>query len=181
MGIYELVIFFHVKKYPRLHRSRRHSRCGKYPGTRGRACIDDCIDAGRHEMTHAVHIGMGSFSGGWIRSVGTTVLTEGLAMRVTQRLNPALPDAKIIWRTAILKDLQAALNSSTPDDVQRYTFSKGQAGIEREGYYAGWLVVGYWLDQGMRLGDIAHISEAQMPARVGEAIQKLLAEPVPTT
>jgi hypothetical protein len=29
-----------------------------------------------HELTHGVHISMGSFSGGWIRSSGTTVLTE---------------------------------------------------------------------------------------------------------
>jgi hypothetical protein len=33
-----------------------------------------------HELTHAVHIAMGSFSGGWIRTIGTTALTEGLAI-----------------------------------------------------------------------------------------------------
>ncbi len=41
-----------------------------------------------HELTHGIHISMGSFSGGWIRTIGTTVLTEGLAMRVTQKLLP---------------------------------------------------------------------------------------------
>ena len=141
-----------------------------------------------HEMTHAVHIGMGSFSGGWIRTVGTTVLTEGLATRVVQRLNPGLPDAAIIggrqgWlaeadskRVAILNDIKGALRSSSADDVVRYTIGKGQAGIEREAYYAGWLVVGYWLDHGMSFADIARIPEAQMPAQVGDAIQNLLAQ-----
>lgn len=143
-----------------------------------------------HEMTHAIHIGMGSFSGGWIRTVGTTVLTEGLAMRVTQKLNPNVPVTEFVegrpgWlaeadskRIAILNDVQGVLSSKDADDVMRYTIGKGPAGIEREAYYAGWLVVGYWLRQGMSFADIARIPEAQMPVRVGEAIQKLLAESV---
>jgi hypothetical protein len=141
-----------------------------------------------HEMTHAIQIGMGSFSGGWIRTVGTTVLTEGLAMRVTQKLNPDVPSTEFIegrpgWlaeadskRIAILKDVQGVLSSKAADDVMRYTIGKGQAGIEREAYYAGWLVVGYWLEHGMSFADIARIAESDMPDRVGEAIQKLLAE-----
>jgi hypothetical protein len=144
-----------------------------------------------HEMTHAIQIGMGSFSGGWIRTVGTTILTEGLAMRVTQKLNPGFPDTEIVsgrpgWlaeadgkRIAILKDVQGVLGSNSPQDVGRYSYGTGQAGIEREGYYAGWLVVGYWLDHGMSFADIARIPEAEMPARVGEAIQKLLAQDTP--
>jgi hypothetical protein len=141
-----------------------------------------------HEMTHAIQIGMGSFSGGWIRTVGTTVLTEGLAMRVTQKLNPDVPSTEFTegrpgWlaeadskRIAILKDVQGVLSSKGADDVMRYTIGKGQAGIEREAYYAGWLVVGYWLEHGMSFADIARIPESDMPDRVGEAIQKLLAE-----
>jgi hypothetical protein len=144
-----------------------------------------------HEMTHAIHIGMGSFSGGWIRTVGTTVLTEGLAMRVTQALHPGLPDTAIVqgradWlaeadgkRTAILQDIGGVLNSNGSDDVTRYTIGKGAAGIEREAYYAGWLVVGYWLAHGMTFDQIARIPEAQMPARVGDVIQQLLASPAP--
>ena len=45
-----------------------------------------------HELTHAVHIGMGSFGGGWQRTIGTIIVTEGLAMRVTQKLFPTHPD-----------------------------------------------------------------------------------------
>ena len=59
--------------------------------------IEDDLDSRAllmtHELTHAVHISMGSFSGGWIRTIGTTALTEGLAMRVTQKLLPGHPEA----------------------------------------------------------------------------------------
>jgi hypothetical protein len=154
--------------------------------------IEDDIDSRAlrmtHELTHGVHISMGSFSGGWIRTIGTTVLTEGLAMRVTQRLLPDHPDAYYVearpgWlkeaeglRLKILKDVREVLNSDKSDDVMRFTMDKGPSGIEREAYYAGWVVVGYWLDRGMSFADIARIPEKQMPLRVGEAIDKLLAE-----
>jgi hypothetical protein len=141
-----------------------------------------------HELTHAVHIGMGSFSGGWIRTIGTTILTEGLAMRVTQKLLPGRPDADYVdarpgWfeqatklRNTILKDVRPVLASDKSEDVMRFTMGKGPAGIEREAYYAGWLVVGYWLDHGMTFDQIARIPEKEMPARVGEVIDHLLAE-----
>jgi uncharacterized protein YjaZ len=141
-----------------------------------------------HELTHAVHISMGSFSGGWIRTIGTTVLTEGLAMRVTQKLVPGRSEASYVearpgWfveatklRSAILKDIQPALSSDKSEDVMRFTMGKGPSGLEREAYYAGWLVVGYWLDYGMTFAEIARIPEAEMPSRVNEVIEKLLAE-----
>jgi len=139
-----------------------------------------------HELTHAVHISMGSFSGGWIRTIGTTVVTEGLAMRVTQKLVQRPTEASYVerrpgWlaeatarRSEILKDVQAAAASDKGEDVMRYTMGKGPSGLEGEAYYAGWLVVGYWLDQGMTFAEIARIPEAQMPSRVSEAIDKLL-------
>jgi hypothetical protein len=141
-----------------------------------------------HELTHGVHISMGSFSGGWIRTIGTTVLTEGLAMRVTQRLIPGHPDSYYTegrpgWlkeatklRNPILNDVRKVLSSDKSDDVMRFTMDKGPSGLEREAYYAGWLVVGYCLDHGMSFADIARIPEKEMPARVGEVIDKLLAE-----
>jgi hypothetical protein len=139
-----------------------------------------------HELTHAVHISMGSFSGGWIRTVGTTVLTEGMAMRVTQKLLPGRPEAGYVearpgWfaeaaklRPAILKDVEGVLDSDKSEDVMRFTIGKGPSGLEREAYYTGWLVVGYWLDHGMTFAEIARIPEAEMPRRVKETIDKLL-------
>ena len=113
-----------------------------------------------HELTHAVHISMGSFSGGWIRTVGTTVLTEGLACRVTQALFPDHPDTDCIearpgWlkeatarRQEILKGIRGKLDSDASEDVMRFTMGKGTTGLEREAYYAGWEVVGYWRTHG---------------------------------
>ncbi|MGH7938697.1 MAG: hypothetical protein ACREFG_09335 [Chthoniobacterales bacterium] len=145
-----------------------------------------------HELTHAVHISMGSFSGGWIRTIGTTILTEGLAMRVTQKLLPGHPEAYYVearpgWfaeatkkSAAILKDMQPVLASDKSDDVMRFTMGEGPSGLEREAYYAGWLVIGYWLDRGMSFAEIARIPEKEMPERVGVAIDKLLEQPQPT-
>lgn len=141
-----------------------------------------------HELTHAVHISMGSFSGGWIRSIGTTVLTEGLAMRVTQKLIPGRSEAENVearpgWfaeatklRATILRDIEPALTSDKSEDVMRFTMGKGPSGLEREAYYAGWLVVGHMLDQGMTFAEIARIPEKEMPTKVGVVIRELLAE-----
>jgi hypothetical protein len=139
-----------------------------------------------HELTHAVHIGMGSFSGSWIRTIGTTVVTEGLAMRVTKKLVKRPTEASYVerrpgWlaeatsrRSEILKDVKAVAASDKGEDVMRYTMGKGPSGIEGEAYYAGWLVVGYWLDHGLSFAEIARIPEAQMPVRVSDAIDRLL-------
>ena len=140
-----------------------------------------------HELTHAVHIAMGSLSGGWIRTIGTTVVAEGLAMRTTQKLVKRPTEAAYVERTPgwfadatahraeILKDVRAVLESSKSEDVMRYTMGKGPSGVEREAYYAGWVVVGYWLEKGMTLAQIARIPEAQMPDRVRAAIDEMQA------
>ncbi len=143
-----------------------------------------------HEFVHAVQIGMGTMSGGWVRSIGETVLAEGLAMRATQHLYPDLPTASFVempsepgWlaradreRTRILGDVRSVVASSNSDDVFRFTMGTGPAGFDREAYYAGWTVVGYWLAHGMSYADIARIPEADAPARVGAALDALIAE-----
>lgn len=142
-----------------------------------------------HEFVHAVQIGMGSMSGGWIRTVGETVLAEGLAMRATQHLYPDLPVSRLVempsepgWlgradqaRDKILRDVRGVLASEKSEDVFRYTMGTAPAGFDREAYYAGWAVVGYWLAHGMSYADIARIPERDAPARVGAAIDALLA------
>ena len=141
-----------------------------------------------HEFTHAIQIGMGSFSGGFQRSVGTIVVTEGLASRVTQVLFPKRPETDSIeftrgWlkeaeehRTQILKGIRPFLTSDKPDDIQRFTMGPGPAGLEREAYYTGWLVVGDWLAHGMSFSEIARIPEKEMPQRVAAQIETLMTE-----
>ena len=139
-----------------------------------------------HELAHAVHIAMGSFSGGWIRSIGATVVSEGLAMRVSQKLFPNDPPERVAehtpgWlkaadakRDEILTAIQPALGSDKSEDVMRFTMGEGPNGLEREAYYVGWVVVGHWLDSGMSFAEIARIPEKEMPERVAETVGQLL-------
>ena len=142
-----------------------------------------------HELTHAVHIAMGTFSGGWIRSVGATVVSEGLSLHVTRKLFPNASDAEVAehskgWlaaagekRREILQGILPALNSDKSEDVMRFTMGSGTAGLEREAYYAGWIVVGEWLREGMTLAEVARIREAETPQRVAATIERLLKQP----
>lgn len=140
-----------------------------------------------HELTHAVHIAMGSFSGGWVRSIGATVVSEGLATRTAQKLSPGQPEQLFVeytpgWlaeanskQTEILKSILPVLASEQSEDVMRFTMGKGPNGIEREAYYVGWIVVAHWLENGMTLAEIARIPEKETPQRVAEAIEQILA------
>ena len=143
-----------------------------------------------HEFTHAVQISMGSSSGGWVRSIGETALAEGLAMRVAQRLYPDRPSASFVelpdepgWlnraeakRRRILEDVRATAATSDSDQVMRFTMGVGPSGLDREAYYAGWVVTDYWLKHGRSFADIGRISEADAPAEVRRAIDSILAE-----
>ncbi len=140
-----------------------------------------------HEFTHAVQISMGCLSGGYIRSVGAIVVSEGLACRVTQSLHPNLGDGSFIeitpgWlqkcrdrQSEILKDVKTHLKSSDPNDIMKYTMGKSDLGIDREAYYAGWVVVQHWRAKGLTFAQIARIPEKDMPAKAEQAIDELLA------
>jgi hypothetical protein len=142
-----------------------------------------------HELAHAVHIAMGTFSGGWIRSVGATVVSEGVSLHVTRKLFPNASDADVAehtkgWlkaadekRREILRGILPALTSDKSEDVMRFTMGKGTAGLEREAYYAGWVIVGEWLREGMTLADVARIPEKETPQRVAATIERLLKQP----
>lgn len=139
-----------------------------------------------HELAHAVHIGMGKMSGDWIRSVGAIIVSEGLAMHVSKKLLPGFSDKLITeyspgWlskantrRTEILKNILPYVSSELPADVMRFTMGNGSTGLEREAYYAGWVVIGYRLKQGMSFLEIAHIDEKDMPQFVRETIEMIL-------
>ncbi len=138
-----------------------------------------------HELVHAVHIGMGSLSGGWQRRIGVIVVTEGLAMRATQLILPGRPDADYTEYTkgwlekattknnAILNDVSQKLFSDADADIMNFTMGTGPSGLEREAYYAGWVVVGYWLNHGRSFADIARIPEKNMPGEVDATLKKM--------
>lgn len=139
-----------------------------------------------HELTHAVHFGTAHLPGGWERSIAQTVLSEGLAARVAQRVHPGLPDAAYTeyhpgWlraaearRAAILTGIRGSLGARDGATVTKFIYGKGTTGIEREAYYVGWLVVGELLERGMSLADVARVPVERMPDVVGEAIDGLL-------
>jgi hypothetical protein len=124
-----------------------------------------------------------------VRTIGETVLAEGLAMRATQALYPALPATSFVempgepgWlaradvmRVSILSDIRSVLTSDKSEDVFRYTMGTGPVGIDREAYSAGWWVVGYWLAHGMSYADIARIPESEAPGRVTAALDASIA------
>jgi hypothetical protein len=117
-----------------------------------------------HEFVHVVNAELAHLSLGWRRTVAHTIFTEGLAMRATQSLHPGQPDKSYTgefskdWlarceqkRQLILEDLKPDLSSDDADAVMKYTMGQGGAGIEREAYYAGWLIVGDMLKRGWSL------------------------------
>ena len=139
-----------------------------------------------HEFTHAVQITQGALSGGWERSVGVTALSEGLAIRVAQKLYPDRPETEFVeyapgWlerararHTSILKDVRAAARASRSEDVMRFTIAEGPSGVDREAYYAGYVIVGHWLKKGRTPAEIARISEADAPAEIERAVDEMI-------
>jgi hypothetical protein len=119
------------------------------------------------------------------RNIGEIVLADGLAMRAAHRQSPDRPfiAARPGWlaeaatkRARILRDIRAVLDANDRPTVTIFTTGIGPAGIEREASYAAWIVTGYLLAHGETDAEIAQVAEKDAPARVGEAIDKMLAE-----
>jgi len=139
-----------------------------------------------HEFTHAVHLVTAGLSGGWERPVAQIVMEEGLATRVTEALVPGREPAEYVefspgWlarcgerREAILRGIREHLGDHSAEAVHRFTVGTGTTGLEREAYYAGWLVVGHWLDQGRTLAELAHVPPERMVPEVEDALVGLL-------
>jgi Predicted Zn-dependent protease (DUF2268) len=144
-----------------------------------------------HELTHAVHIAQGTITGAWERTIAETIISEGLAMHVSRLLMPKYPVTKHLehtpgWlklaearRAEILRNIKPALGKSDGEIVMRFTIGPGPSGIEREAYYAGWLVVEHWLKQGRKPADIVRIAIANHVKEVETAIDALLKKTSP--
>jgi hypothetical protein len=141
-----------------------------------------------HEFTHAVHTKLAGLSGDYVTSIAQLVLAEGLAMRVTEKLVPGqTPETYTSsqndkWlqeatshRIAILKGIKQQLDEKSVAAITKFTFGKGTTGLGREAYYAGWVVVGELVRQGMSLTEIAKLSPASMSSVIGRAIDSLTA------
>lgn len=141
-----------------------------------------------HEFTHAVHIRLAGLSGGWERSIGATILQEGLAVHVARELNPGRTMAQYIehrpgwWagisarKADVLRDVLPMLARQDGETVFRFTMGQGGTGFDREAYAAGWWVVEQLRAQGMSLAQIARIPESEMVRVAGQAINRMLQE-----
>jgi hypothetical protein len=146
-----------------------------------------------HEFTHAVHMLAAELSGGWERPIAQVVTEEGLATRVTAALVPVRPDAGYVayladdhgtsdWfeqcaarEAALLAGLRPFLSDSRSETVARFTFGGGTTGLEREAYYAGWVLVGQLLAHGRTLAELAATPVDALAPLIERAIDARLA------
>ena len=144
-------------------------------------------DPGRsiiHEFTHAVHRdGCVTFESRYGGSLAELVVTEGLAMRVVERLLPGhdagyYTDAAPGWleaatarRDTILRGARDHRDDRGQATSQRFTFGAGVAGLPREAYYVGWEVVGAMLT---RMHMSFHSIATTPPTRYSELVQQAI-------
>jgi hypothetical protein len=140
-----------------------------------------------HEFTHAVHTKMAKLSGAYVKSIAELVMMEGIAMRVTEQLWPGetpetytnahsdtwLKDAASHQKD-ILKGVQQHLADSSYAAMTQFTFGTGTTGLQRESYYAGWIIVGQLEKQGFTLSKLACLPSASIKTILNETIEAML-------
>jgi hypothetical protein len=140
-----------------------------------------------HEFTHAVQMQEGGWNG---QSVASTIFAEGLAMRVTEHLNPGFPENIYTGSPAWLEKCKASLPQvlnelkehsadSGAEAVSKFTYGTGTAGISREVYCGGWFVVGRMLSDGASFSTLGRMTQAEAEARVAAMIDSLLTSSAP--
>ncbi|TFE01527.1 DUF2268 domain-containing putative Zn-dependent protease [Jeotgalibacillus salarius] len=131
-----------------------------------------------HELTHIVHAQTAGLTPSWERTIGSTVMQEGLATRISEYYVPGEPEGKYIehqdgWLEAcrerhsdILNGIIPFLDDQSADTVSRFIFGTGTTGLRREAYYAGWDIVGKLLEHGVTFEELAHIAEEKIPVYI---------------
>ncbi len=135
-----------------------------------------------HEFTHVVNEKLGGLWSSGSQTIATLMFTEGLAMRVSERLVPGQPGFSYVsfvpdWyatceasRQKILKGLQPHLLETDEPSITRFTYGNGASGQTREAYCGEWFVVGDLLDHGWTFPALARLSRAQINPLVMNAI-----------
>lgn len=128
-----------------------------------------------HELTHIVHSQTANLTGEWERTIGSTILQEGLATQVSKCLVPGHPDELYIehkegWlrsckekRAEIITQIYPFLDHDSSEAVTRFTFGNGTTNHEREAYYVGWELVHFLLDEGVTFKEMASVQEKDIP------------------
>ncbi len=142
--------------------------------------------AASHEFAHAVHGRLAGMEGSWLRSVGQLALGEGLAMHTTQLLFPGRPTQEYVGGGAtwlerararhreVLEGILGSVDNATAEAAQRFTLGPGPAGLGREAYYAGWVLVDHLLGSGWTLPELARVPRAFQTRLVERALGEML-------
>ncbi len=106
-------------------------------------------------------------------------------MRATEKLYPGLAAKDYVGETSsgwfqkaegreqqIVRDVEPHLSASDSDSVMRYTMGVGGAGIDREAYYLGWIVIGDLLTHGWDFPRLCRVKDDQMVALVQESLHR---------
>ncbi|WP_040225548.1 hypothetical protein [Bhargavaea cecembensis] len=135
-----------------------------------------------HELTHIVHAHTAQLTGGWERTIASTILQEGLATQASKYLIPGNPDELYIehqkgWlqscnenKAEIFAGIAPYLNESSSEIVTKFTIGNGTINHEREAYYVGWEIVRSLLESGVTFKEIAGIKEDDIPGYVNALI-----------
>ena len=146
----------------------------------------DAVRSMIHEFTHAVHRSRGcaNLPADYDQTLAELVITEGLAMRMVEHLSPGrAPTYSIIASPAWLdssRSREAAILTGIGQHLderglaQRFTFGRGTAGVSREAYFAGWVVVGALLDSGVSFHTIATTPIERLSAMAEVGIRRAL-------
>lgn len=139
-----------------------------------------------HELSHTVHFQLAHVQNSFGAPIGEGIFLEGLAMRVSQKVYPGLPEEAYTempddsgWlkrcyanRDAVLAGIRQDLDKQGREIAMKYTFGDGNTGMHREMYCAAWIVMGRMLDSGKSFSELARIPEDQMAAAVKAAFPK---------
>ncbi|WP_039044373.1 DUF2268 domain-containing putative Zn-dependent protease [Sporosarcina sp. ZBG7A] len=144
-----------------------------------------------HELTHIVHSKTANLKSEWERTIGSAILQEGLATRVSKYLVPGKQDEQYIeytkgWlksceakKKEIVKGILPYLDDSSSEALTKFTFGTGTTGNERELYFVGWEIVKILQKQGITFKQIASIEEKEIPNYLREVFPLLLEEESP--
>ena len=139
-----------------------------------------------HELTHIVHSHTANLTADWERTIGSTILQEGLATQVSRFLVPGETTELYIEHTKgwlrscyenksnIIMGILPYLEDSSFEVVTMFTFGNGTTNREREAYFVGWEIVQYLLGEGVTFKEMAYIQEKDISNYLREVYPLLL-------
>jgi|GEM_PF-979864 len=142
-----------------------------------------------HEFTHVVNQSLGHLWQAGEQTIATLMFTEGLAMRVTQQLDPSAPEYAYVslvpdWfvecqsrHVEVLSGLIPHLLETGEGSITRFTYGTGASGLTREAYCGGWYAVGYLLKHGWTFPTLARLNRSQINAVMQQTVPEMLNQP----